>query len=107
MLTYRNIDEAIAFINARPRPLALYYFGEKHAERDRLLKRTVSGSVTINGTLMHYVQDDLPFGDVGDSGIGASHGKEGFVALTHPRSIYRQGRLNAATLLKASFRETD
>ncbi|NHN83217.1 aldehyde dehydrogenase family protein [Acetobacter musti] len=103
VLTYRTLDEAIAFINARPRPLALYYFGEKRAERDRLLKRTISGNVTINGTLMHYVQDDLPFGGVGDSGMGAYHGKEGFMALTHPRGIYRQGRFNAATLLKPPF----
>ncbi|WP_254454906.1 coniferyl aldehyde dehydrogenase [Acetobacter estunensis] len=103
VLTYRTLDEAIAFINARPRPLALYYFGDNRIERNRLLKCTVSGNVTINGTLMHYVQDDLPFGGVGDSGIGAYHGKEGFMALTHPRGIYKQGRLNAATLLQPPF----
>ncbi|MCE0744787.1 coniferyl aldehyde dehydrogenase [Acetobacter sicerae] len=103
VLTYRTLDDAIAFINARPRPLALYYFGEKCAERDRLLNRTISGNVTINGTLMHYVQDDLPFGGVGDSGIGAYHGKEGFMTLTHPRGIYKQGRFNAATLLQPPF----
>ncbi|WP_408889676.1 coniferyl aldehyde dehydrogenase [Novacetimonas pomaceti] len=103
VLTYRNPDEAIAFINARPRPLALYYFGDRHAQRDRLLERTVSGNVTINGTLLHYAQDDLPFGGVGDSGIGAYHGREGFMALTHPRGIYRQGRINAATLLQPPF----
>ncbi|MBT0675112.1 aldehyde dehydrogenase family protein, partial [Komagataeibacter oboediens] len=71
--------------------------------RDRVLKNTVSGNVTINGTLMHYVQDDLPFGGVGDSGIGAYHGKEGFMALTHARGVYRQGRFNAATLLQPPF----
>ncbi|GAB6968453.1 coniferyl aldehyde dehydrogenase [Komagataeibacter kakiaceti JCM 25156] len=103
VLTYRNLDEAIAFINARPRPLALYYFGDNRIERDRVLKNTVSGNVTINGTLMHYVQDDLPFGGVGDSGIGAYHGKEGFIALTHARGVYRQGRFNAATLLQPPF----
>lgn len=103
VLTYRTLDDAIAFINARPRPLALYYFGEKCAERDRLLNRTISGNVTINGTLMHYVQDDLPFGGVGDSGIGAYHGEEGFMTLTHPRGIYKQGRFNAATLLQPPF----
>ncbi|MGS0649025.1 coniferyl aldehyde dehydrogenase [Komagataeibacter melomenusus] len=103
VLTYRTLDDAIAFINARPRPLALYYFGDNRIERDRVLKNTVSGNVTINGTLMHYVQDDLPFGGVGDSGIGAYHGKEGFVALTHARGVYRQGRFNAATLLQPPF----
>lgn len=103
VLTYRHLDEAIAFINARPRPLALYYFGDKRAERNKVLKRTVSGNVTLNGTLLHYAQDDLPFGGVGDSGMGAYHGKEGFIALTHPRGIYKQGRFNAATLLKPPF----
>lgn len=103
VLTYRDPEEAIAFINARPRPLALYYFGENRTERDRLLKQTVSGNVTINGTLMHYAQDDLPFGGIGDSGIGAYHGKEGFIALTHPRGVYRQGRINATMLLRPPF----
>lgn len=103
VLTYRHLDEAIAFINARPRPLALYYFGGKRAERNKVLKRTVSGNVTLNGTLLHYAQDDLPFGGVGDSGMGAYHSKEGFIALTHPRGIYKQGRFNAATLLKPPF----
>nr|WP_225198016.1 coniferyl aldehyde dehydrogenase [Gluconobacter oxydans] len=103
VLTYRTLDEAIAFINERPRPLALYYFGDNRAERDRILRRTVSGNVTINGALLHIAQDDLPFGGVGDSGIGGYHGKEGFIALTHPRGIYQQGRFSAATLLKPPF----
>ncbi|AZV37949.1 coniferyl aldehyde dehydrogenase [Komagataeibacter xylinus] len=103
VLTYRTLDDAIAFINARPRPLALYYFGDNRVERDRLLKRTVSGNVTLNGTLLHIAQDDLPFGGVGESGIGAYHGKEGFIALTHARGVYRQGRFNAATLLRPPF----
>ena len=103
VLTYRALDEAIAFINERPRPLALYYFGDNRAERDRVLRCTVSGNVTINGALLHIAQDDLPFGGVGDSGVGAYHGKEGFIALTHPRGIYRQGRLSAATLLQPPF----
>lgn len=103
VVTYRTPEEAIAFINARPRPLALYYFGDNPSVRDRVLKNTISGNVTLNGTLLHIAQDDLPFGGVGDSGIGAYHGKEGFVALTHPRGIYRQGRFNAATLLQPPF----
>ncbi|AOX16595.1 coniferyl aldehyde dehydrogenase [Kozakia baliensis] len=101
--TYRTLDEAIAFINARPRPLALYYFGDDGTARNRVLSRTVSGNVTLNGTLLHIAQDDLPFGGVGDSGIGAYHGKEGFIALTHARGVYRQGRFNAATLLQPPF----
>ncbi|GCE82471.1 coniferyl aldehyde dehydrogenase [Komagataeibacter diospyri] len=103
VLTYRTLDEAIAFINARPHPLALYYFGDNRTERDKVLKSTVSGNVTINGTLLHIAQDDLPFGGVGDSGIGAYHGREGFIALTHARGVYQQGRFNAATLLQPPF----
>ncbi|GBQ76857.1 coniferyl aldehyde dehydrogenase [Komagataeibacter intermedius] len=103
VLTYRTLDEAIAFINARPRPLALYYFGDNRVERDKVLKNTVSGNVSINGTLLHIAQDDLPFGGVGASGIGAYHGKEGFMALTHARGVYQQGRFNAATLLLPPF----
>ncbi|MGD7069854.1 coniferyl aldehyde dehydrogenase [Acetobacter sp. AAB5] len=103
VLTYRTLDEAIAFINARPRPLALYYFGDNCTARNKVLKRTISGNVTINGTLLHIAQDDLPFGGVGDSGIGAYHGKEGFITLTHARGVYKQGRFNAATLLQPPF----
>ena len=62
VVPYRDIDAAIAYVNARPRPLALYYFGPEGAERRTVLDRTTSGNVTVNGTLMHYVQDDLPFG---------------------------------------------
>ncbi|WP_261763917.1 hypothetical protein [Acetobacter tropicalis] len=53
--------------------------------------------------MLHYAQEDLPFGGVGESGIGAYHGKEGFMALTHPRGIYKQGRFNAAPLLQPPF----
>ncbi len=103
VLTYKTLDDAISFINARPNPLALYYFGDRREERDRLLNHTLSGNVTLNGTLLHIAQDDLPFGGVRESGIGAYHGKEGFITLTHPRGIYRQGRFNAAMLLRPPF----
>jgi acyl-CoA reductase-like NAD-dependent aldehyde dehydrogenase len=56
-------------VNARPRPLALYYFGDDDADRRKVLDRTTSGNVTINGTIMHVAQDDLPFGGVGASGM--------------------------------------
>ncbi len=103
ILTYHQMDEAIAFINARPRPLALYYFGDSGEDRRKVLARTTSGNVTINGTLMHYVQDDLPFGGVGASGIGAYHGVEGFRTLSHAKGVFNQGRWNASNLLRAPF----
>ncbi|MFT3905679.1 MAG: coniferyl aldehyde dehydrogenase [Steroidobacteraceae bacterium] len=101
--TYRDIDDAIAYINARPRPLALYYFGAESVARHKVLTRTVSGNVTVNGTLLHYAQDDLPFGGVGASGMGAYHGMEGFRRLSHAKGIFEQGRCNAATLLRPPF----
>lgn len=103
VLSYCDLDEAIAYINARPRPLALYYYGRDDGDRRKVLARTTSGNVTINGTLMHYAQDDLPFGGVGPSGMGAYHGVEGFRALSHAKGIYVQGRWNAGNLLRAPF----
>jgi coniferyl-aldehyde dehydrogenase len=103
VLPYRDIDEAIAYINARPRPLALYYFGGDSEARRKVLARTASGNVTLNGTLMHYVQDDLPFGGVGASGMGAYHGIEGFRSLSHAKGIFEQGRFNGSNLLRAPF----
>uniref|UniRef100_UPI0035AD8964 aldehyde dehydrogenase family protein n=1 Tax=Paracoccus sp. TaxID=267 RepID=UPI0035AD8964 len=101
--TYRDIDQAIAYVNARPRPLALYYFGPDDDSRRKVLSRTTSGNVGINNTLLHYAQDDLPFGGVGPSGMGAYHGIEGFRALSHAKGIYASGRWNAASILRAPF----
>jgi coniferyl-aldehyde dehydrogenase len=100
---YRDIDDAIGYVNARPRPLALYYFGRNDADRRKVLDRTTSGNVTVNGTIMHVGQDDLPFGGVGASGMGQYHGIEGFRTLSHAKGIYVQGRFNAARLLYAPF----
>ena len=100
---YSDIDEAISFVNARPRPLALYYFGPNDADRRKVLDRTTSGNVTVNGTIMHVGQDDLPFGGVGESGMGKYHGIEGFRTLSHAKGIYVQGRWNSINLLHAPF----
>jgi len=105
ILTYREIDQVIAYINARPRPLALYYFGDNSEDRRKVLARTTSGNVTINGTLMHYAQDDLPFGGVGSSGMGAYHGIEGFRTFSHAKGVFDQGRWNASKLLRAPFQQ--
>jgi len=103
IVTYRDLDEAIAFVNARPRPLALYYFGSSATNRTQVLTRTTSGGVTINGTLLHYIQDDLPFGGVGPSGFGAYHGLEGFRAFSHQKAVFEQGRWNASVSLRPPF----
>ena len=101
--TYANMDEAISYINAHPRPLALYYFGPTGTHREKLLTQTTSGNVTINNTLMHYAQDNLPFGGVGSSGMGAYHGVEGFRAVSHAKGVLVQSRWNMSNLLRPPF----
>jgi coniferyl-aldehyde dehydrogenase len=103
IVTYRDLDDAIAFVNARPRPLGLYYFGSSASNRRQVLTRTTSGGVTINGTLLHYVQDDLPFGGIGASGFGAYHGIEGFRAFSHQKAVFEVGRWNGGALLRPPF----
>lgn len=96
--TYREFDETIAFVNANPRPLAAYYFGEDKDEENAVLQRTTSGGACINDVIMHIMQEELPFGGVGPSGMGAYHGHEGFKTFSHAKSIYRQANANIAKL---------
>ncbi len=103
IVPYRDFDEAVARINAGPRPLALYYFGGNGEDRRKVLERTTSGNVTINDTLLHYAQDDLPFGGVGSSGMGAYHGIEGFKSLSHAKGIFEQSRWNLTGALRPPF----
>ncbi len=103
VLTYRRLDEAVAYVDQRPRPLALYFFGNDTAAQRQVLEGTTSGNVTINGTLVHFAQDDLPFGGVGDSGMGAYHGIEGFRRFSHAKGVFTQGRWNGASLLRPPF----
>ena len=90
IVSYGSIDDAIAFVNARPRPLALYYFGDRGAILDRVLRETVSGGVTVNNTAFHVLQEDLPFGGVGPSGMGHYHGKAGFDTFSHAKGVVRR-----------------
>ena len=99
VLAYDRLEDAIAHINARPRPLALYWFGDDAAARQRVLQGTVSGGVTVNDTLMHIAHDGLPFGGVGDSGLGAYHGETGFLRFTHQKSVFVQSRWGMGHLL--------
>ena len=87
VLPYDTLDQAINYINARPRPLALYWFGKDTTSRDAVLARTVSGGVTVNDTLMHIAHENLPFGGVGESGWGSYHGEAGFLRLTQQKPV--------------------
>ena len=99
ILAYHTLEEAIDYVNAHDRPLALYVFDDDRVRRNALLARTLSGGVTINDTIFHVAQDDLPFGGVGPSGMGSYHGPEGFRTFSHARSVFRQRRFNGAPLL--------
>ncbi len=90
VLTYKNVDEAIAYVNAHDRPLGLYYFGADAAEEAKVLSQTTSGGVTVNDVIFHIAMEDLPFGGVGPSGMGSYHGVDGFREFSHRKSIYRQ-----------------
>ncbi len=101
--TYESLDAAIAYVNDRPRPLALYCFSHDEATVERVLSRTVSGGVAVNETLIHLLQDDLPFGGVGPSGMGHYHGREGFETFSKRKPVYRQSRLSARALLRPPY----
>lgn len=99
LMHYDSLDEAIHFVNARPRPLALYVFSDNHSHIDSVRHNTVSGGLCINEVIMHVAQHDLPFGGVGDSGTGAYHGKAGFERLSHMKPIFVQTKLNGLNFL--------
>jgi coniferyl-aldehyde dehydrogenase len=103
LLTYRQLDDAIAYVNDRPRPLALYYFGHDHSAIGRVISETISGGVTLNETLLHVLQDDLPFGGVGPSGMGHYHGREGFETCTKRKPVFRQARIGARALMQPPY----
>ena len=103
MIGYDSLDRAIAYVNARPRPLALYYFGNYGDHTEQLLDQTIAGGVTINETLLHISQEHLPFGGVGASGMGAYHGKSGFDTFSQLKPIFRQSMFNGVFLLKPPY----
>lgn len=103
--TYNNVPDTVAYINQRPRPLGLYYFGSDTSERDYILQNTTSGGVTINDVFFHVAQEDLPFGGVGPSGMGAYHGKEGFDEFSHKKAVYTQARTDLFAIIRPPYGE--
>ena len=94
ILPYDSLAEAVGFVTARDRPLALYCFSKSRGQQRKVLDATMSGGVTLNGTLLHCAQESLPFGGVGPSGIGAYHGFEGFRRFSHARGVFKVGPIN-------------
>jgi coniferyl-aldehyde dehydrogenase len=103
LIGYRTLDDAIAYVNARPRPLALYVFEHDRAAIDRVLSQTVSGGVTVNDTILHLAQDDLPFGGVGASGMGEYHGRAGFDTFSKRKAVFYQPRWNGLVLFHPPY----
>ncbi len=105
--SYRTLDEAIAYVNAHERPLALYPFGYDRATIERILDNTLAGGVTVNDSLIHFAINALPFGGVGASGMGAYHGRAGFDAFSKQLPILWQSRRAGSDLLKPPYSKVE
>jgi coniferyl-aldehyde dehydrogenase len=99
LVGHDGVDDAIRYVNERPRPLALYWFGSSSANRDRVLHETRAGGVTVNGCLTHFAQEAQPFGGVGESGYGTYHGEHGFRTFSKDKPVYYQSRLGLLPML--------
>jgi coniferyl-aldehyde dehydrogenase len=104
LVPYDRLEDAIAFVNARPHPLALYWFDRDAARTEAALRTMPAGGVTVNDTLLHIAQDSLPFGGVGASGMGHYHGRWGFDTFSKLTPVFRQSRLNGMALFLPPYR---
>ncbi|MGL5409528.1 MAG: coniferyl aldehyde dehydrogenase, partial [Shewanella sp.] len=100
---YDSLDEAIAYVNQKPRPLALYIMSFDGQTQQHILSHTHSGGVCINETVLHVVADDAPFGGIGPSGMGHYHGKEGFLTFSHAKTVLQRGRLNTGKFVQPPY----
>ena len=103
IVPYDTLDDAIAYVNARPRPLALYYFDDDGRRIDQVLTRTTSGGVSVNDVILHLAQDNLPFGGVGPSGMGHYHGRDGFETFSKKKGVFVQSRFSGGGMLRPPY----
>lgn len=103
VIPYDTLDEALAYVRARPRPLALYYLGRDAGHQRRVQTETHSGGLCINDTLAHLLVDELPFGGIGPSGMGHYHGGHGFETFSKAKPVFRRGRLNSSRLARPPY----
>lgn len=103
LVACETVDGAVAWVNQRPHPLALYLFDDSKSVQTQFLQCTQAGGVCINDTLVHIAQDHLPFGGVGASGMGHYHGQFGFEAMSKLKPLFRQSRINALGLLAPPY----
>lgn len=106
IVTYRELDEALTYINDRPRPLALYYFSRDKSKTKQVLYGTIAGGVTVNGCIYHLPQNNLPFGGVGDSGMGAYHGLDGFETFSKKKAVFFQSRFSLTKFMRPPYGKT-
>jgi coniferyl-aldehyde dehydrogenase len=104
--TYQHLDQAIAYVKGRKRPLALYLFTNDRAIQEKVISNTMSGGVCINDCVMHAAQHDLPFGGIGNSGMGQYHGYEGFIEFSKLRPVFKQGPMPAIAFLHPPYGKT-
>jgi coniferyl-aldehyde dehydrogenase len=102
--TYKSLDEAIAYVNGRDRPLGFYVFTNDTATEEKLVYSTISGGVTVNNCMLHVAQHDVPFGGIGASGMGQYHGYEGFLEFSKLRPVFTNPRLSLLHLFYPPYR---
>ena len=106
VMSYKNFDETIKYVNHNPKALALYYFGDDAKEVDDLLNKTSSGQLVTNDVLFQFSMHDLPFGGVGPSGSGSYHGHDGYRNFSHKRAVLKgQNLINAGKMVSAPYSE--
>ena len=103
IITFREIDEAIRFVNERPRPLALYYFDSNKKSAQDVLNKTTSGGACVNETMLHFANEKMAFGGIGPSGLGGYHGQAGFLEFSHKKSVIYQGALSPAPIMNNPY----
>jgi len=101
--TYEAVEDAIGYVNDRPRPLGLYYFGADAGEQEKVLSRTTSGGVSVNDVVMHVSMEDLPFGGIGPSGMGAYHGIDGFKTFSHAKAVFQQAKMDVTAMMRPPY----
>jgi len=106
VMTFSDVRETVSFISSREKPLALYYFTESRAKQNMMLRNTAAGGVCINDTIMHITNSFLPFGGVGNSGMGSYHGHYGFETFSHAKPVMRKTTLFDIPLRYAPYKNS-
>jgi aldehyde dehydrogenase (NAD+) len=107
IVTVQSLDEAIEFVNSRPKPLAAYLFTKTKSVRERVIKEVPAGGMVVNHLVFHFATAKLPFGGVGPSGMGAYHGKWGFDEFSHKKSVLtKPTRPDAMSFMYPPYTET-